>query len=93
MLRSAIVAFLTIFLILSPVSAADPPEGQKSPEELVTEGMRTLMEAMKLFMHSLPQFGEPYINENGDIVIPRVHPDAPEDKSKPEEKDKGKRQI
>jgi hypothetical protein len=93
MLRSAVVPFLAITLISSPVSAADPPEGQKSPEQLVTEGMRTLMEAMKLFMHSLPQFGEPYINENGDIVIPRVHPEAPEDKSNPDEKNKEKRQI
>ena len=93
MLRSAIVAFLTISLISSPLSAADPPQDQKSPEELVTEGMRTLMEAMKLFMHSLPQFGEPYINENGDIVIPCVHPETPKDKSNPDEKDKGKRQI
>ena len=93
MLRSAIVVFLTISLISSPVSATDPAERQKSPEQLVTEGMRTLMEAMKLFMHSLPQFGEPYINENGDIVIPRVHPEAPKDKSNPDRKDKGKRQI
>lgn len=93
MLRSAIVTFLAISLISSPISAADPPEGQKSPEQLVTEGMRTLMEAMKLFMRSLPQFGEPYINENGDIVIPRVHPEAPEDKTNPDKKDKEKRQI
>ena len=87
------VAFLTISLISSPLSAADPLQDQKSPEELATEGMRTLMEAMKLFMHSLPQFGAPYINENGDIVIPRVHPEAPKDKSNPDGKDKGKRQI
>lgn len=93
MLRITIAAFLAIALISSPVSASDPPQGEKSPEQLVTEGMRTLMEAMKLFMHSLPQFGEPYINENGDIVIPRVHPETPKDKSNPDEKDKGKRQI
>lgn len=93
MLRSAMVAFLTISLISSPLSAADPLQNQKSPEELVTVGMRTLMEAMKLFMHSLPQFGEPYINENGDIVLPRVYPEAPKDKSNPDGKDKGKRQI
>ena len=93
MLRSVVVAFLAITLISSPVSAADPPKGQKSPEQLVTEGINTLMEAMKLFMHSLPQFSQPFMNENGDIVIPRVHPEAPEDKSNPDEKNKGKRQI
>ena len=45
MLRSEIVVFLTISIISSPVLATDPAERQKSPEQLVTEGMRTLMEA------------------------------------------------
>ena len=93
MLRSVVVAFLAITLISSPVSAADPPKGQKSPEQLVTEGIKTLMEAMKLFMHSLPQFSEPFMNENGDIVIPRVYPEPSENKPTSDEKDKGRRQI
>jgi hypothetical protein len=93
MLRSTVVAFLAITFISSPVSAADQPEDQKSPEQLVTEGINTLTEAMKLFMHSLPQFSEPFINKNGDIVIPRVYPEAPEDKPNSNEKDKGRRQI
>lgn len=48
---------------------------------------------MKLFMQNLPQFGEPYINDNGDIVIPRVQLKDP--LSEPAEKtgEKGKRQI
>jgi hypothetical protein len=93
MLRSLVVAFLAITLISSPVSAADPPKGQKSPEQLVTEGINTLMEAMKLFMHSLPQFSQPFMNENGDIVIPRVYPEPSENKPNPNERDKGRRQI
>ena len=44
------------------------------------------------FMQDLPQFGEPYITDIGDIVIPRIQPrSAIEPTEKSEEK--GKRQI
>ena len=59
----------------------DPP--RKSPEELVTEGVQMLVQAMELFLKSVPQFGKPFVNENGDIVIPRLHPEAEKPKSQP----------
>ncbi|MEC7648326.1 MAG: hypothetical protein VX900_08280 [Pseudomonadota bacterium] len=51
------------------------------------------MQAMKLFMQNLPQFGEPYINENGDIVIPQVQPKNPPSEPAEKSEEKGKRQI
>ncbi|MEC7537242.1 MAG: hypothetical protein VYB59_08085 [Pseudomonadota bacterium] len=48
---------------------------------------------MKLFTQNLPQFGEPYINENGDIVIPQVQPKNPSSEPAEKSEEKGKRQI
>ena len=45
---------------------------------------------MKLFMQNLPQFGEPYITDNGDIVIPRIQPKNPP--SEPTEKSEEKKE-
>ena len=51
------------------------------------------MQAMKLFMQNLPQFGEPYINDNGDIVIPRIQLKNPSSEPAERSEEKGKRQI
>ena len=48
---------------------------------------------MKLFMQNLPQFGEPYINDNGDIVITRVQLKDPLSEPAEKTEEKGKRQI
>jgi len=92
MFHTIAILALSIFLFAAPAAQADGPKPEKTPEELVTEGMNTLMQAMKLFMHSLPQFGEPYINENGDIVIPRIHPEGQGEKPA-EKSDDAKRRI
>ena len=85
MSRTVLAAALAgALLVTAPTLAADPPP-EKTPEELVAEGMNTLMQAMQLFLKSIPQFGEPYVNDNGDIVIPRIHPEeSPEKGDKPE---------
>lgn len=92
MLRPAILIGFALFILSTPMVHADQHQPEKSPEELVAEGMNTLMQAMKLFLHSLPQFGEPYINDKGDIVIPRVHPEKPGDKA-PQNDEENKRRI
>lgn len=93
MFRAAAIAILCFGLLITFPLKADEPKVQKTPEELVTEGMNTLMQAMKLFLHTLPQFGEPYINDNGDIVIPRLRPEPPKDSSPGETDDQEKRRI
>ena len=77
---------------MTPVRA-DVPTPEKSPEKLLSEGMQSLMQAMKLFMQNLPQFGEPYINDNGDIGIPRNQPKNPPSEPTEKSEEKGKRQI
>ena len=92
MLRISAIICLSLFLFATPVRA-DAPTTDKSPEQLLSEGMRSLMKAMKLFMQNLPQFGEPYINDNGDIVIPRIQPKNPPPERTEKSEEKEKRQI
>lgn len=87
MLRISAIIYLSLFLFVTPVRADAP-----TPEKLLSEGMRSPMQAMKLFMQNLPQFGEPYINDNDDIVIPRIQPKNPPGPAEKSE-EKGKRQI
>ena len=92
MLRIRTIICLSFFLFATPVRA-DAPTPEKSPEQLLSEGMRSLMQEMKLFMQKLPQFGEPYITDNGDIVIPRIQPKNPPSEPTEKSEEKGKRQI
>jgi hypothetical protein len=46
-------------------------EQWKRAEELARKGMDELLQSLKLFKESLPEYGAPYVNRNGDIVIPR----------------------
>ena len=92
MLRISAIICLSLFLFVTPVRA-DAPTPEKSPEKLLSEGMRSLMQAMKLFMQNLPKFCEPDINENGDIVIPQVQPKNPPSEPAEKSEEKGKRQI
>lgn len=46
-------------------------------EELARKGMEELLRSFELFKESLPEYGTPYVNRNGDIVIPRKQPMTP----------------
>ncbi|WP_366556465.1 hypothetical protein [Aquibaculum sediminis] len=48
-----------------------PPES--APEEMAREGVELLLRALRGFLSSVPQYGLPRIEENGDIVIPRLN--------------------
>lgn len=74
------VAVAAALAVLAPgLAAADPSgpnesqEKQRHAEELAVKATQMLMRALDLLMESLPQYGPPRINENGDIVIPRLH--------------------
>jgi hypothetical protein len=46
--------------------------------ELALEGIGKLMKALELFIDAIPQYGAPYVDDNGNIVIPRIgDPAAP----------------
>lgn len=75
-----------------PVVAASPQEIQKSPsrppekapEELAREGIEQMLRALEMFLHSVPQYEPPEINENGDIIIRRKRKPGHDQQAEPE---------
>jgi hypothetical protein len=37
------------------------------------------MKALEIFIQSVPQFGAPYVDDGGNIIIPRMDPPIPDD--------------
>jgi hypothetical protein len=88
-------AAAALILFTAPALAADPPppedsrEKQEQAAKLAMEATQKLMLALELLIKSLPQYGLPHIDEDGNIVIPRL-PNPPEaqpdeDGSQPDE--------
>ena len=71
---------LTIFLNSSyPANSEEFIKTQSipsndNPEEMLEEGVRMIMNALKLVLKTIPQFEMPEVLENGDIIIRRVKP-------------------
>ena len=57
---------LLILLVLHPLQAQE-----KGADELAAEGLGKLMDALGLFIDSIPQYEAPEVLENGDIIIRR----------------------
>ncbi|WP_026987785.1 hypothetical protein [Fodinicurvata fenggangensis] len=99
-LRLPALVLAALLLALSPAAAQEVPEedtqeegtsGEENalPEEartLIQEMLARLSESMAGLVEILPRYGMPRINEDGDIVIPRLD-ETPEDR--PESAPKG----
>lgn len=73
MLRAAVFAAA---LAAAPAWAAEATTDEdKSPVELLDEATQNVMRALELMFRSIPQYELPEINENGDIIIRRIHPE------------------
>lgn len=90
--RTVSVAAMLALAWTGPLLAAEPPSPDESVEkqrhamDLAIEATQMLMRALQFMIEALPQYGPPHINENGDIVIPRIHEKPqpePAEKSKP----------
>jgi hypothetical protein len=98
-LRRSIVALPVLMALALPAAAADP-ETQETPSELMSDAMAKMVQALELFVKSIPQYEKPEITEDGDIIIRRKRPDAepgaPDtphrlpDPEAPEDPDKGR---
>lgn len=80
----AVLAAMLLAAAASPPALAQAPAAgeereQGSPEELAREGLERLMRALEGFLRTIPQYGVPRVEENGDIVIPRLDPPGRED--------------
>jgi len=63
-------AALSAALLTTPAMAED-----QSAEELARDGIQRLMDAMELFVGSIPMYAAPEVMPNGDIIIRRIQPD------------------
>jgi hypothetical protein len=51
-----------------------PDEAMRHAEELAREGMDKLLRALETLRDAVPQYGAPYMDRDGNIVIPRLPP-------------------
>jgi hypothetical protein len=47
----------------------------KGAQEEAVEGISRLLQALEMFVDSVPQFAAPEVLPNGDIIIRRIQPD------------------
>jgi hypothetical protein len=75
----AIVAAVCLAVMAAPSVADEPsqPSQRERAETFAREGMESLMQALDLLLHSIPQYELPMMNENGDIIIRRRHESDP----------------
>jgi hypothetical protein len=69
----------TVAVADQPPSFLDPQsqEDWRHAQELARHGIDDLLRSFELFKDSLPVYGAPYIDQNGNIVVPRQPRMAP----------------
>jgi hypothetical protein len=65
--------------------AQDSRDKQRRAEELAIEATRQFMQAIEMMIQALPQYGMPRIDDQGNIIIPRL-PNAQPPRAQPKEK-------
>jgi hypothetical protein len=81
MTRLHVAAALALGLAGFGMPALAQESTLKDAQEEAVEGIGKLLQALQLFVKSVPQFAAPEVLPNGDIIIRRIHPDkapAPE---------------
>jgi hypothetical protein len=69
-----LVSAMSVFMVTASPALAQSEDN--NPEELASEGIAKLMDALGVFIKSIPQYEAPEINENGDIIIRRKRPES-----------------
>jgi hypothetical protein len=81
MFRSGLAGLLWAGLAASGMAAAPAAwaqdQSERDPSDLALDGLNRLLQALNVFIDSIPQYEAPYINEEGDIIIRRKRDDAP----------------
>ncbi len=71
-------AILAVLLLVSAPVLAEEEGNTPTPESEALAGIERVMRALELLFQSIPQFEAPYMNDDGDIVIPRKRVPADE---------------
>jgi hypothetical protein len=67
--------------------AQDSQEKERRAEELAIQATQRFMQAIELMIQALPQYGMPRMDEQGNIIIPRLpnaRPPRTQPKAKPQ---------
>jgi len=78
---------LALLLATTPAVAEDPkpkPQTQEEVERLAREAAEKLIFALSSMLAAIPQYEMPEVLPNGDIIIRRKLPPAPELEERPE---------
>lgn len=86
-LRAAAVAGA---ILAGTLSAAQAQESTlQDAQKQAVEGIGKLLEALQMFVKSVPQYAAPEVLPNGDIIIRRVKPDQTPAPETPKSNDDG----
>jgi hypothetical protein len=75
------IPYLRATILAVAIAAAGAPAVQAQDSSLegaqqeAVEGLSKLLNALGMFVKSVPQFSAPEMLPNGDIIIRRIHPD------------------
>lgn len=84
---AAVLLMASIGLGASAAQAQDTT--LQDAQKQAVEGIGKLLEALQMFVKSVPQYSAPEVLPNGDIILRRVNPDKAPVPEKPQAKDVG----
>lgn len=59
-------------------------QSNQPPDQLIENGVKMILDAMKIFIQNLPQYEAPEVLDNGDIIIRRKQPENENSNEDPE---------
>ena len=72
MKKFVLSGFVALMLTNPTLSYA---QSNKPPDQLMENGVKIILDAMKIFIQNLPQYAAPEVLDNGDIIIRRKRPE------------------
>ena len=67
---------LSAAVALTPAAAQDQQQSLDEAERMAMDAIARMMDALGLFIDSIPQYEAPEVLPNGDIIIRRIHPES-----------------
>jgi len=72
MKKFVLSGFVALMLTNPTLSYA---QSNQPPDQLMENGVKMILDAMKIFIQNLPQYEAPEVLDNGDIIIRRKRPE------------------
>ena len=71
MKKLVLSGFVALMLTNPTLSYA---QSNQPPDQLLENGVKMILDAMKIFIQNLPEYETPEVLDNGDIIIRRKRP-------------------